>query len=670
MTVGALHRRSTMAVALLAAFGVLTGSALLAVAGSALVLSTLIGFQSYYDRERSTLRTWITHALTLVALVFAIITFPTSRIDAVILILMLGIFNRVMLRAGHRDDLLVIGASCVLIAAATIITPGLGFGVIALLFVPAVVWSLWTSMLLGSAEQRAQSHHAAMLGRPVPKRMTRIAAAALGLTVAGFALVSVLPRFRFAPFLSAGAFAAMPGASDTMGLQTGGLSPREDRTVVLRVRPAEDVTVGDLEGLYARLYVLDLFDGKTWGRSTEGHFRHARDWDPTPVEAAPKVHIDVARTLRRGHQAMPVLGRRGPSHTDDRRVHQDMSGTWVMDGWAGRTYGYYLWIDAPPRPPQLAPRFEALRAEHALALPDDLDPRIRQLAVRLTGGLADDRSKVDAVLGHFGRGYEYSLEPLQGQAADPLVRFIFEAKKGHCELYAGAVAVLLRAAGVPARVATGYYSGVINELGGFLTFAEQDAHAWVEAKVDGEGWRWVDATPPDLRVTRPAASWLSRIRDVYDLIDAAWYDYVVDFDSARTRNLFASVAWKLRDGTLGAADLVPLAKKVAGDGGGVVVIVVLLLMLFGTPVLVLQRRKDPRILGTRLRRALGAAKGDNRTLQVLLDAVPEHARLDAAAAVRVYEQLRFGGRSELYAPARRHVRTFERTLRRGTGAAH
>jgi len=663
MTIRTLHLRSTTSVALLAAFGVLTGSPLLTISGSALVLAVVLSASQFYDEKRSRLRTWSVHAVTLLGLVGAVLTFPTSRIDSVLLILMLGVFNRFVLRVGHRDDLLIIGAACVLIAAATIITPGLGFAVIIFLFVPATLWSLWTSMLLGSAERRASSHHAAMLRRKVPPKMMRMAGAGLGLTIGGFAMVSVLPRFRFAPFLAAGAFAAMPGASDQMNLTAGGLSPREDRTVVLRVEPVENATLQDLGGLYARMYVLDKFDGKGWSRSERGHFRHDKKFVPENLDSLPKVHLDVVRTKRRGHQPVPVLGRERPSFSDDRRVHQDLSGTWVMDHWRGRTYGYFMWLGAEPSPVSLARGYAEVRDELTRALPDDLDPRITALATRLTAGAKTDDDKIQAVLGHFAKGYEYSLEALEGDADDPLVRFIFEAKKGHCELYAGAVAVLARAAGVPSRVATGYYNGVINDLGGFLAFAQQDAHAWVEVYIEGAGWRGVDATPADLRATRSATTWLTRIRDLYDAIDAAWYDYVVDFDSAQTRNLFMSLAWELHRGTLTPADILPLVRHAAGSGGGAVVMVMLFFGFFGVPAVLFSRRRDPEALGRRLRKAMGAGRDDNRTLGALLGEVPAAVKADATEVVKIYEALRFGGQSDRYAEAKARVRGFERAMK-------
>src|SRR5262249_3303114 len=162
------------------------------------------------------------------------------------------------------------------------------------------------------------------------------------------------------------------------------------------------------------------------------------------------------------------------------------------------------------------------------------DPRILDLGHRLTDDKPTERAKVEAVTGYLSRGFTYSLDPLEGDSTDPLARFLFDAKKGHCELYASAVAVLLRVGGLKTRVATGYCAGQWNSVGGYLAFAQQDAHAWAEVYLPDQGWRWVDATPADLR-SRRSAGVLSMVIDFYQALDAYWYDHVVDYDAQRQR---------------------------------------------------------------------------------------------------------------------------------------
>lgn len=81
----------------------------------------------------------------------------------------------------------------------------------------------------------------------------------------------------------------------------------------------------------------------------------------------------------------------------------------------------------------------------------------------------------------------------------PLEDFLFRYKSGHCEYFASAMVLLLRSQGIPARLVTGFLGGEYNRLEGYYVVRQVNAHAWVEAWIEGEGWRTFDATPPDGR---------------------------------------------------------------------------------------------------------------------------------------------------------------------------
>jgi protein-glutamine gamma-glutamyltransferase len=89
--------------------------------------------------------------------------------------------------------------------------------------------------------------------------------------------------------------------------------------------------------------------------------------------------------------------------------------------------------------------------------------------------------------------FVYTLDPprLADNAVD---EFLFETRKGFCEHYASAFTVVMRAAGIPARIVTGYQGGEFNPYGGYLIVRQSDAHAWSEVWIEGRGWRRVDPT--------------------------------------------------------------------------------------------------------------------------------------------------------------------------------
>jgi transglutaminase-like putative cysteine protease len=124
-----------------------------------------------------------------------------------------------------------------------------------------------------------------------------------------------------------------------------------------------------------------------------------------------------------------------------------------------------------------------------------LNPRVRALVQTFTeNGTQDARVLADAVLRHFReQPFRYTLSP-PPLPDDWLAAFLFETRAGYCEHYASAFATIMRAAGVPSRVVTGYQGGEWNATGNYLLVRQSDAHAWAEVFFPGEGWTRVDPT--------------------------------------------------------------------------------------------------------------------------------------------------------------------------------
>lgn len=127
-------------------------------------------------------------------------------------------------------------------------------------------------------------------------------------------------------------------------------------------------------------------------------------------------------------------------------------------------------------------------------VPDDLDPRIRDLAARLLKGKATTMAKIQAVVGHFGTNHRYHLGIKVPEDQDPLAHFLLDRPPAHCEYFATGAAILLRLGRVPCRYVTGFVVNEKNPFGGHWLGRNRDAHAWVEAYDDGRGWMTVEAT--------------------------------------------------------------------------------------------------------------------------------------------------------------------------------
>jgi LPXTG-motif cell wall-anchored protein len=674
ITVGGLHRWALTIATALPIFGVMSGSPLLEICGGLLVIVLLVrGSQSYALTRPKTLAIAI-HSLTVVLLIFCFILFPRARIDAVLLVVMLGIFNRWILRAGQRDDLIILGAAAVLLAAATTITPGIAFAAIMFGYVIFALWAALGAVILSLAEREASldARRAAwqrMSRRPIGKPLSSIAASSILFTLIGASLMVFFPRYQFTRFLGAGYFMALAGQPDEMELRTGGVIGPQDGRVAMRIEPTPGRASGSIEGMYAQIGVLDEFDGRSWKSRVERPRREFYLYTPQDLYRGPKEafapEVDGPNTLRvtlfrrtPRDQPHPIatMGFTRPGFVMMFSIRQQENGSLIVGpNWPGNQLVYKIDPDRGPSTMALPDE-----NERTLQLPK-LDARVVQLAEDLTRGLTNDREKVEAILAYFSKArFTYSLEPLSGTSDDPLVRFLFEAKRGHCELYAGALAVLLRASKVKARVAAGYYGGRWNSVGGYLELGDADAHAWVEAFYDG-AWRWVDATPQDLRARREEQT-LAWILDAYDALETFWFNRVLDFDERKRKELvgdlgktfeaFAGGGWFEDGGS---------SKLQSGSASQLAIPLVAIALLAGGAFLVVRRRRrSPEALGRRLRRALGHE--GNLTLRRVLAGIESDRLALATSAVSAYEHLRFGAPEDAPDPA--HVLSAIRALER------
>jgi transglutaminase-like putative cysteine protease len=200
----------------------------------------------------------------------------------------------------------------------------------------------------------------------------------------------------------------------------------------------------------------------------------------------------------------------------------------------------------------------SLRRQLALHLPREVNPRSRALAQEWRRDTADPEALTLRALGHFRReNFVYTLSPpLLGQHG--VDEFLFETRRGFCEHYAAAFVFLMRAAGVPARVVTGYQGGEINPVDGYLVVRQSDAHAWAEVWVEDKGWLRVDPTAsiaparieqgiasavldgdPLPMLVRVDMNWLRELRFRWEALGNAWDQWVLGYNPDRQRELLS-----------------------------------------------------------------------------------------------------------------------------------
>lgn len=207
-------------------------------------------------------------------------------------------------------------------------------------------------------------------------------------------------------------------------------------------------------------------------------------------------------------------------------------------------------------------RLEATERElrEALELPVGFNPQTRALAAEWRRTERDPRRLLKRGLALFGSGFAYTLTP-PPLGIHSIDDFLFTTRQGFCEHYAAAFVFLMRAAGVPARVVTGYLGGELNPVDGHIVVRQSEAHAWAEVWLDEAGWVQVDPTASvaPTRVQRGLAAalpatempavltnlqrpWLRQIRHAWEALNNGWHQWVLGYNLDRQLNLLATIS--------------------------------------------------------------------------------------------------------------------------------
>jgi transglutaminase-like putative cysteine protease len=214
-----------------------------------------------------------------------------------------------------------------------------------------------------------------------------------------------------------------------------------------------------------------------------------------------------------------------------------------------------------------APRFRARSGGEpadlavALKLPGGVNPRARALALEWRASLPDDPAIVGRAIEFFrGSRFEYTLQPpLLGR--NSVDEFLFDTRQGFCEHFASSFVFLMRAAGVPARVVTGYQGGDINPVDGYMVVRQADAHAWAEVWLAESGWTRVDPTAAAVPVRvelgisaaapagapllmRGGLGWLKGLRNDWDALTNQWNQWVLGYNPDRQLEMLSRLGVK------------------------------------------------------------------------------------------------------------------------------
>lgn len=207
---------------------------------------------------------------------------------------------------------------------------------------------------------------------------------------------------------------------------------------------------------------------------------------------------------------------------------------------------------------QLEAELSDWRRDAETRLPVGDNPQTLELARQLRGSVETDREFVNAVLNYFGANdFRYTLQPPLLPSSNAMDSFLQQSRRGFCEHFAYAFAVMMRGVGIPARVVAGYLGGEVNPVNRTVIVHQFDAHAWNEVWLEGEGWVRIDPTAvvaPDriafgleqalstegsFLADSPLSplrfrgvNWLNSMRLRYDAVTYRWQSWVTGFDGA------------------------------------------------------------------------------------------------------------------------------------------
>ena len=379
---------------------------------------------------------------------------------------------------------------------------------------------------------------------PTPGRVLRPLAVGVALSMVGaLAFFVLFPRLswnvaarRGGPSLGG----ATTGFADGLRLGGAGLLKSNPR-VVFRARLDPDPGTEELDAYWVGRR-FDVFDGVQWSSA-------GRPGAPVRQVALGALESDL---VRQEIDLLPAYGSRtlvaldAPVLLGDAESHQatftvrtelmpsgDREVRLVGPSEHVTYRAFSVSQRGGARPSDVAERARRLQ------LPSKLDSRIPALAETLSEGAVGDRAVARQLEHALQTSYAYTLE-LPGRVKDPLADFLFDRRAGHCEDFATALAVLLRARQIPARVVVGFHGGE-RAADEYLVRAG-DAHAWVEAEVDGRVLR-LDATPPQHRsgAGTGLTGWLLAR---WETLQIRWLDRVVEYSLSDQSRLAQRVGWR------------------------------------------------------------------------------------------------------------------------------
>ncbi|MBI5569027.1 MAG: DUF3488 domain-containing protein [Desulfomonile tiedjei] len=484
---------------------------------------------------------------------------------------------RVVSRLSRRNVGQLIFLTVGLVLINCILTNHMLFGLV----LPVYLFTLMCTLVLfqasGSrsfAEDLVRPALSPKVCRPLYRAFARATLVILVVTAVAFV---ILPRpFVVIPGLRS---SISPGGAAELAQQ---ISYRDmvDMAGRQRIAFTAEVESGTLPDFpYWRGRVLEKTDGRTWSQGKE--IAEVRKlFDPKPSEV-----VNYRVTPYKLHSST-VYACTTPTHATgrgDQPLHITNRGEVIVDSPFLFSDSYSVDSVKLPVP--------ALRRDTALNVSQEgITPRIGDLARRWTRGLTSPRDMALALVSRLEKDFHYSLRtPPPPAEVHPIEYFLFQTKAGHCEYFAGALALMLRSLDIPARVVEGFAGAEPTDNPNQVVVRFARAHAWVEAILDGAVWTQLDPVPPSRSAGLLSEMIMGIIQDFYDRMDRRWTKHVIYFDRSDQARIFERLSETFSDIEISwLSD--PAMGQIGGIGGALVIAVLIGALLMRRSRL---RHRDP-----------------------------------------------------------------------------
>jgi transglutaminase-like putative cysteine protease len=613
--------------------------------------------------------------------VLQLVATDESIISAAIRFVLLLTLVKFFGRFSHRDDLQIYALSFLIFASATAVNEGVTYGILFGFYVLAGTFSLALFHLNVELDDKPSVRGS---GRTPFDRTYVMVLGAISVLI----FVSSLMIFFVFPRVGLGFFVtqsreqtSVTGFSESVDLGSHG-KIRDNPEVVMRVEFPKG-RPNDYQTLHWRTMTFDRYDGTSWSRTlkeTEKSLPRRQngyqfnkllgEWRAGfSAKTQPQVLQIYLEPI--GTNLLPRLWPTGTvsfGNGDLRMPWNPNSGSLTVDAYGDLRHTVESEVGVPYSQTVLGkPDPERLREQTFASRRRGPDPRYLQLPElseefyalvdEATAGTRTPYEKAEAVMEHLGENFQYTTDLPPVDQGRPIESFVFETKRGHCEYFATTGVLMLRAAGVPARLVNGFLGGRWNGVGGYLSVRQGDAHSWVEIYVPNFGWTPIDPTPAADVLPMQPDPFTQWYRDSYDALRLNWMKWVIEYDLESQIELFKKAGKFLapKPENLDGGDK-EASKDRSFDLDGAYVLYLLGLFVLAALFWWLIRRWFGRESGVhalferieRAGKAAGVARapdeGPGAYLERLGRAFPPAAR-ELAAFRQRYLAARFGGRS-------------------------